>query len=77
LHDQIKETETSGESTKTTTIDHVVGVFYDKYSAFITNKLEKTTSDYIAKGDFNTFFHHVVKSYAIDTRNTAVVLTLA
>ena len=77
LHDQIKEIETSGESTKTTTIDHVVGVFYDKYSAFITNKLEKTTSDYIAKGDFNTFFHHVVKSYAIDTRNTAVVLTLA
>lgn len=77
LHDQIKETETSGESTKTTTIDHVVGVFYDKYSAFITNKLEKTTSDYIAKGDFNTFFHHVVKSYAIDSRNTAVVLTLA
>ena len=77
LHDQIKEIETNGESTKTTTIDHVVGVFYDKYSAFITNKLEKTTSDYIAKGDFNTFFHHVVKSYAIDSRNTAVVLTLA
>lgn len=77
LHDQIKEIETNGESTKTTTIDHVVGVFYDKYSAFITNKLEKTTSDYIAKGDFNTFFHHVVKSYAIDSGNTAVVLTLA
>jgi len=77
LHDQIKETETDGSGTKTTTIDHVVGVFYDKYSAFITNKLEKTTSAYIAKGDFNSFFHHVIKSYAIDTRNTAVVLTLA
>lgn len=77
LLDQIKETETDGAGTKTTTIDHVVGVFYDKYSAFITNKLEKTTSAYIAQGDFNTFFHHVVKSYAIDPRNTSVILTLA
>ena len=77
LHDQIKEIETSGESTKTTVIDHVVAVFYDKYSAFITNRLSKVTSGYIPTGDFNNFFLHEVKSYAIDSRNTAVVLTLA
>ena len=77
VHDQIKETETNGESTKTTTIDHVVGLFYDKYSAFLTNKLDKTTTKYVAEEDFTTFFHHIVKSAAIDTRNTAVVLLMA
>lgn len=77
LHDGIKETETDGAGTKTTTIDHVVGVFYDRYSAFITNKLTKTTTKYVGEEDFTTFFHHVVKSYAIDTRNTAVILLLA
>lgn len=77
LHDQIKETETDGASTKTTTVNHVVGLFYDKYSAFITNKLEKTTVKYVAEEDFSTMFHHVVKSYAIDSRNTSVILTLA
>ena len=77
LHDQIKETETDGQSTKTTTVNHVVGLFYDKYSAFITNKLEKTTVKYVAEEDFSTMFHHVVKSYAIDSRNTSVILTLA
>ena len=77
LHDQIKETETDGASTKTTTIDHVVGVFYDKYSAFLTNKLTKTTTNYVGSEDFSTFFHHVIKSYAIDSRNSAVVLLMA
>ena len=77
VHDHIKETETNGESTKTTTIDHVVGLFYDKYSAFLTNKLDKTTTKYVPEEDFTTFFHHIVKSAAIDTRNTAVVLLMA
>lgn len=77
VHDQVKETETDGDTTKTTTIDHVVGLFYDRYSAFLTNKLEKTTTKYVPEEDFTTFFHHVVKSCAIDTRNTAVVLLLA
>ena len=76
LHDQVKETIADSGST-TETVDHVVGLFYDKYSAFITNKLEKTTVKYVAEEDFSTMFHHVVKSYAIDTRNTSVILTLA
>ena len=77
LHDQVKETETDGAGTKTTTIDHVVGLIYDKYSAFMTNKLEKTTTKYVPEEDFTTFFMHNVKSLAIDSRNTAVILTLA
>ena len=77
LHDQIKEKVADSGESQVTTIDHVVAVFYDKYSAFITGKLNKVTSDYFGSEDFTTFFHHVVKSYAIDTRNTAVILTLA
>lgn len=80
VHDQIKEitVPASGDTPATVvTIDHVMGVFYDKYSAFICDKLDKTTSDYIPKGDFVSYFHHVVKSYQIDPRNTAIALILA
>lgn len=80
VHDQIKEitVPASGATPATiVTIDHVMGVFYDKYSAFICDKLDKTTSDYIPKGDFVSYFHHVVKSYQIDPRNTAIALILA
>ena len=77
LHDQIKETETDGGGTKTTTIDHVVGVMYDRFSAFLTTKLDKTTSKYVPEEDFTTYFHHMVKSAAVDTRCTSVVFTLA
>lgn len=80
VHDQIKEitVPASGQTPATVvTIDHVVGVVFDKYSAFICDKLDKTTSDYIPKGDFISYFHHVVKSYQIDPRNTAIALVLA
>lgn len=77
LHDQIKETETDGSGTKTTTIDHVVGLMYDRFSAFLTTKVDKTTSKYIPEEDFTTYFHHMVKSAAIDTRCTSVIFTLA
>ena len=80
VHDQIKEitVPASGQTPATVvTVDHVMGVVFDKYSAFITDKLDKTTSDYIPKGDFVSYFHHVVKSYQIDPRNTAIALILA
>lgn len=76
LHDQIKET-IADSGTTTATIDHVVGLFYDKYSAFLTNKLDKTTTKYVPEADFTTYFHHLVKSAAIDTRNSAVVLLMS
>lgn len=75
LHDQI--VEITADVGDPTTINHVVGVIYDRYSAFLTNKLDKTTSKYVPEEDFSTFFHHVAKSCAIDTRNTAVALLLA
>ena len=80
VHDQISEitVPASGATPATVvTIDHVMGIIFDKYSAFITDKLDKTTSDYIPKGDFVSYFHHVVKSYQIDPRNTAIALILA
>lgn len=77
LHDQIKEKVADSGDAQVTTIDHCVGVIYDRYSAFITNKVEKTTTKYVPEEDFTTFFHHIVKSYAIDPRNTAVVLLLS
>lgn len=76
VHDQVKET-VADSGTTTTTIDHVCGVFYDRFSCFMTNKLDRVTSKYVPEEDFTTFFHHIVKSCAIDTRNTAVVLIMA
>ena len=74
VHDEIV---IDGGEAADTTISHIVGVLFDRYSAFITNRLEKTTTKYVPEEDFTTYFHHVVKSYAIDPRNTAVVLLLA
>ena len=77
MHDQIVEVTSDTPGSETTTINHVVGVIYDRYSAFLTNKLDKTTSKYVPEEDFTTFFHHVAKSCAIDPRNTSVALLLA
>lgn len=77
LHDQVVETVKDSGEGATVTINHVVGLIYDRFSAFLTNKLEKTTTKYVPEEDFSTYFHHVVKSAAVDPRNTAVILTLA
>lgn len=58
-------------------ISGIVGAIYTSYSAGITEKLNKVTSDYIAKGDFVTNYHHMIKSYFVDTRESAIVLRLA
>ncbi len=77
MHDQIVEVTSDTQGSETTTINHVVGIIYDRYTAFLTNKLDKTTSKYVPEEDFTTFFHHVAKSCAIDPRNTSVALLLA
>lgn len=77
LHDQIVEKVADSGDAQVTTIDHVVGVVYDRFAAFLTNKLEKTTTKYVPEEDFTTFFHHEQKSCAVDPRNTAVVLILS
>ena len=77
LHDQVVEKVADAGDAQVTTINHVVGLVYDRFSAFLTEKLDKTTTKYVPEEDFTTYFHHIVKSCAIDTRNTAVILTLA
>lgn len=73
VHDEIVET-VEGSTKK---LQHVVGLIYDRQAVGICQKLNKVTSAYIPAGDFTTLFHHVVNSYWIDGRNTAIVLTLA
>ena len=59
-----------------TTISNVVSVIHDRFTCGMTSRLDKITASYIPKGDFTTYFHHIAKSQFIDTRNTAIVLTL-
>lgn len=58
-------------------VSGVVGLIYDRYTAGVTARLDKITAQYIANGDYTTYFHHVASSRFIDTRNTAIVLKLA
>lgn len=76
LHDQVVET-IADSGTTTATIDHVVGLFYDRYSAFVSIELDKMTSKYVPEEDFTTYFKFYNRRYAIDPRNTNVILTLA
>lgn len=59
-----------------TTISYVVGFVYDRLSAGITERLNKTTSDYIAKGDFVTYYNHVAYSNWLNDSNASIMLTL-
>ena len=76
LHDQVVET-IADSGTTTATIDHVVALFYDRFSAFVSIELDKMTSKYIPEEDFTTYFKFYNRRYAIDPRNTNVILTLA
>lgn len=58
-------------------ISNVVGMIYDRYTAGLTARLDKITAQYIANGDYTTYFHHVANSRFIDTRNTGIILRLA
>ena len=58
------------------TVSNVVGLIYDRYTAGVTARLDKITAQYIANGDYTTYFHHVANSRFIDTRNTAISLRL-
>ena len=60
-----------------TTVSAVVGIIHDRLSCGLTARLDKITAQYIANGDYTTFFHHVANSRFVDTRNTALILRLA
>lgn len=57
-------------------INNIVTVIHDKYAGGYTARIDKITAQYIAPGDYTTYFHHVGTSRFVDTRNNAVVLTL-
>ena len=70
------EVKTVVEGSDPVTISNCVGVIHDRLSCGVTARLEKICAQYIANGDFTTYFHHVANSRFIDTRNTAIVLRL-
>ena len=76
LHDQVVET-IADSGTTTATIDHCVALFYDRYSGFVGIDLDKQTAKYVPEEDFTTYFRFYNRRYAVDPRNTNVILTLA
>lgn len=70
------EVKTHEGSDDPVTVSNVVGLIYDRYTAGLTARLDKITAQYIANGDYTTYFHHIANSRFIDTRNTAIALKL-
>ena len=70
---EVKTHVGEGEST---TIDKIVCVLHDRLSCGVTARLDKITAQYIANGDYTTYFHHIANSRFVDTRNAALVLRL-
>lgn len=58
------------------TISNICSVIFDRMSCGMCARIDKITAQYIANGDYTTYFHHIANSRFIDTRNNAIVLTL-
>ena len=61
---------------ETQTLTNIVGVVYDIDTCGILNVQDSVTSMYVAKGDFNTYYHHLANEYFYDSRLGSVVLAL-
>ena len=70
------EVKTNVGEASPVTVSGVVGTIFDRYTAGLTARLDKITAQYIANGDYTTYFHHIANSRFIDTRNTGIVLCL-
>lgn len=70
------EVKTNVGEASPVTVSGVVGTIFDRYGAGLTARLDKITAQYIANGDYTTYFHHIANSRFIDTRNTGIVLCL-
>ena len=70
------EVKTNVSEADPVTVSGVVGTIFDRYTAGLTARLDKITAQYIANGDYTTYFHHIANSRFIDTRNTGIVLCL-
>ena len=77
LHDQIVEKVADSGVNQVTTIDHVVGLLFDRYSAFVTYELESMRAKPVIEEDFTTYFRDYTRRYCVDTRNTNVILSLS
>lgn len=77
LHDQIVEKVADSGNSQVTTINHVVGLLFDRYSAFVTYELESMRAKPVIEEDFTTYFRDYTRRYCVDTRNTNVILTLS
>ena len=77
LHDQIVEKVADAGGAQVTTINHVVGLLFDRYSAFCTYELESMRAKPVIEEDFTTYFRDYTRRYCVDTRNTNVILTLS
>ena len=77
LHDQIVEKVADEGASQVTTINHVVGLLFDRYSAFVTYELESMRAKPVIEEDFTTYFRDYTRRYCVDTRNTNVILTLS
>ena len=77
LHDQIVEKVADSGDSQVTTINHVVGLLFDRYSAFVTYELESMRAKPVIEEDFTTYFRDYTRRYCVDTRNTNVILTLS
>lgn len=64
------------EQPQNTSLDHVVGVVFDRYAAGYTETPIPVATSYNASGRFFNYFHDVDVRYFVDMRNTAVTFTL-
>lgn len=58
------------------TVSLCVGLLADRFAGGVSARIDKITAQYIANGDYTTYFHHIANSRFIDTRNTGIVLCL-
>lgn len=65
-----------GIGTTALTLNNVVGFLHDKESVGVTFMWDKTTSNYTASGDFNTYFSHRAQNGIVDPDMNMVVFTL-
>lgn len=65
-----------GIGTSAVTLTNVVGFLHDKEAVGVTLTWDKTTSNYTASGDFNTYFSHRSQNGIVDADMNMVVFTL-
>ena len=66
----------NGLETGNKSLDHVIGIYYDRRAVGYTTTPIPPRTSYNADGDFYNHFRDFNARYWVDTRNTAIVFTL-